>query len=182
MNLNQVPLGDRAPDLVNAIVEIPRGSNMKYEYDESVGLIRLGRVLYSPSFYPVDYGFIPQTIAPNGDHLDVLIVVNEAAVPGSIQYVRPLGVLHMCDEGGPDDKILAVTAVDPRFDEVTDLETLSPHVRSEISHFFEVYKALEAKEVEVQGWSGRETAHATIRAAHAAWLAAQPPGATSAGG
>ena len=96
--------------------------------------------------------------------------------------MRPLGVLHMCDEGGPDDKILAVTAVDPRFDEVTDLETLSPHVRSEISHFFEVYKALEAKEVEVQGWSGRETAHATIRAAHAAWLAAQPPGATSAGG
>src|SRR4051794_37754073 len=131
MGLADVPLGKNAPLTANAIIEIPRGSFMKYEYDEKLGMIRLGRVLHSPSFYPVGYGLLPQTINSTGDHLDVLIVVNGPSFPGCVMEVRPLGVLRMVDENGTDDKIIAVTVADPYFGDVMTLNMLSNHRRRE---------------------------------------------------
>ncbi len=147
---------------VVALVEVPKGSRNKYEYDESWGRLRLDRVLYSPLHYPADYGFIPGTLAEDGDHLDVLIVTHEPTYPGCLVPVRPVGVLDMRDEKGRDQKILAVPAVDPRFAEVVDLPHLPPHFLAEIEHFFQVYKALEAKDTEIYGWSGAEEARRIV--------------------
>jgi inorganic pyrophosphatase len=153
--------------IVEALVEIPRGSRNKYEFDEGTGRLRLDRVLYSPLHYPTDYGFIPRTLAEDGDHLDVLIVTYDATFPGCIVPVRPIGILDMRDEKGRDQKILAVPAGDPRFREVADLAHLAPHTLAEIRHFFEVYKTLEEKATEIIGWSGAHDAEQTIRAAQA---------------
>ncbi|HXF83377.1 MAG TPA: inorganic diphosphatase [bacterium] len=153
--------------IVEALVEIPKGSRNKYEFDEGTGRLRLDRVLYSPLHYPTDYGFIPRTLAEDGDHLDVLIVTYDATFPGCIVPVRPVGVLDMRDEKGRDQKILAVPIGDPRFREVVDLEHLAPHALAEIRHFFEVYKTLEEKATEIIGWSGARDAEQTIRAAQA---------------
>ncbi len=141
-----------------ALVEVPKGSRNKYEYDETSGQLRLDRVLYSPLHYPADYGFIVGTLAEDGDHLDALIVTYEPTFPGCLVPVRPVGVLDMRDEKGRDQKILAVPTVDPRFDEVADLPHLPPHFLAEIEHFFQVYKALEAKDTEIYGWAGAEEA------------------------
>jgi len=143
---------------VIALVEVPKGSRNKYEYDETSGQLRLDRVLYSPLHYPADYGFIVGTLAEDGDHLDALIVTYEPTFPGCLVPVRPVGVLDMRDEKGRDQKILAVPTVDPRFDEVADLPHLPPHFLAEIEHFFQVYKALEAKDTEIYGWAGAEEA------------------------
>ncbi len=137
-----------------ALVEVPKGSRNKYEYDERTGQIRLDRVLYSPLHYPADYGFILGTLAEDGDHLDVLIATYEPTFPGCLVPVRPVGVLDMRDEKGRDQKILAVPAVDPRFAEVADLPHLPRHLLAEIEHFFQVYKTLEAKDTEIHGWAG----------------------------
>jgi len=153
--------------IVDALVEVPKGSRNKFEYDDGSGRMRLNRVLYSPLHYPADYGFIPGTLAEDGDHLDVLILTYEATFPGCLVPVRPVGVLDMRDEKGRDQKILAVPDGDPRFKEVTDLPDLPPHFLAEIRHFFEVYKTLEHKETEVFGWSGAEAAEQTVREAQA---------------
>ena len=149
--------------IIDALVEIPKGSRNKYEYDEEGERIRLDRVLYSPLHYPADYGFIPRTLAEDGDHLDVLIVTYEPTFPGCLVAVRPVGVLDMTDEKGRDQKILAVPDGDPRFREVSDLSDLAMHFLAEIRHFFEVYKTLEEKETEIIGWQGADTAGETIR-------------------
>jgi inorganic pyrophosphatase len=151
--------------IIDALVEIPKGSRNKYEYDEERERIRLDRVLYSPLHYPADYGFIPRTLAEDGDHLDVLIVTYEPTFPGCLVPVRPVGVLDMNDEKGRDQKILAVPDGDPRFREVSDLSDLAMHFLAEIRHFFEVYKTLEQKETEIIGWQGAASAEETIRAA-----------------
>lgn len=164
-----MPIGKKAPEVVNAFIEIPCGNHNKYEYDEELGAMKLDRVLFSPFFYPVDYGFLPQTLADDGDPLDVLVITSSPVFPGCVEEVRPVGILKMADEKGNDDKILAVPDKDPRYDHITDLERVSPHVMKEISHFFETYKELEKKEVRVTGWSGREEALAVIREAQAAY-------------
>jgi inorganic pyrophosphatase len=145
-------------DSLEVVVEIPRGSRNKYELDETTGAIRLDRVLFSSVHYPTDYGYIPSTLAEDGDHLDVLVVVEEPTFPGCRVEVRPLGVLVMRDEQGTDEKIVAVPVADPRFEGIRDLSHLAPHWLREIENFFDTYKALEDKETEVTGWDGREAA------------------------
>ncbi len=149
--------------IVEALVEIPKGSRNKYEYDDARDRIRLDRVLYSPLHYPADYGFIPDTLAEDGDHLDVLIITYEPTFPGCLVPVRPVGMLDMTDENGRDQKILAVPDGDPRFHEVSDLPDLAMHFLAEIRHFFEVYKTLEQKPTEIVGWRGAAEAEETIR-------------------
>lgn len=137
---------------VEALIEIPMGSRNKYEYDESQGRFRLDRVLYSSVHYPADYGFIPDTRSPDGDHLDVLILTYEPTFPGCLVEARPIGGLEMSDEAGSDFKVLAVPVGDPRWEGVHDLEDLASHWLREIEAFFTTYKMLEPKQTQVLGW------------------------------
>ncbi len=158
MNLTEVPLGPDAPTRVNTIIEIPKGSTNKYEIDPKTGIIRLDRVLFSPLFYPCDYGYIPQTLYSDGDAIDTLVLMTHPTFPGCVVEGRPIGLLKMSDDKGQDDKVICVATKDPRFEEVETLEDMSEHMRREIVHFFEVYKALEEKSVEVLGWASRDEA------------------------
>ena len=137
---------------VVAFIEIPRGSRNKYEYDEATGRFHLDRVLYSSVHYPTDYGFIPDTLAEDGDHLDILVLMQEPSFPGCIIEARPIGGLDMSDEKGSDFKVLAVPVGDPRYQHVTDLSHLGDHWLREIETFFATYKLLEPKQTEVLGW------------------------------
>lgn len=157
-SISQAKIGPNAPHECNAIIEIPRGSTNKYEYDFENGVFRLDRVLFSPLFYPFDYGFIPQTKYLDGDPVDVLVMVWHPTFPGCMVEVRPIGVLEMRDEKGPDEKLLCVATKDPRFGYRGHLEEISPHTLKEVMHFFQVYKDLEDKEVDVVGWHGPELA------------------------
>jgi inorganic pyrophosphatase len=144
---------------LEVVVEIPRGSRNKYEMDHATHRIRLDRVLHSSVHYPTDYGYIPDTLAEDGDPLDALVVVEDGTFPGCSVPARPIGLLHMADENGKDVKVLCVAASDPRFDEIRELGDLAPHWLREIEIFFETYKRLEdSKEVSVGGWEGREAA------------------------
>jgi inorganic pyrophosphatase len=149
---------------IEIMVEIPRGGRNKYEYDEQRNIMRLDRVLYSSVHYPVDYGFIPGTRAPDGDRLDVLVVVEEPTFPGCWMNVRPIGMLRMRDEKGEDYKILAVPTRDPRFEDVRELADLPSHWLREIENFFQTYKYLEGVPTEVLGWAGADQARQTIKA------------------
>lgn len=149
--------------MIDAIVEIPRGSRNKYEVDQKTGAIRLDRVLFSSVHYPTDYGFIPGTTSADGDPLDVLIIIEEPTFPGCHIEVRPIGVLRMRDEKGIDEKILAVPVSDPKFDEIQDISDLSKQWPAEIENFFNTYKMLERKESSVEGWGGSEEARAIIK-------------------
>ncbi|HVD04002.1 MAG TPA: inorganic diphosphatase [Candidatus Dormibacteraeota bacterium] len=146
-------------DTIEVVVEIPKGSRNKYEMDHETHRIRLDRVLHSSVHYPTDYGFIPNTLAEDGDPLDALVVVEEGTFPGCTVPARPIGLLHMADEHGTDIKVLCVAATDPRFDPIRDLGDLAPHWLREIEVFFETYKQLEdLKEVSVGGWQGATAA------------------------
>jgi inorganic pyrophosphatase len=162
MVLSSLPIGPHAPEVVHAIIEIPKGSSNKYEFDESLGAFRLDRVLFSPLFYPCDYGLIPQTRYLDGDPIDILVITSHPTFCGCVVEARPIGVLEMADEKGRDEKILAVAARDPRYAEWRSLSDLQPHTKKEIVHFFEVYKALEEKSVEVRGWQDAEEARRLI--------------------
>ena len=162
-------------DFVEALIEIPRGSRNKYEYDERRGVLRLDRTLHSSMHYPTDYGYIPGTHADDGDHLDVLVIVEEPTLPGCHLDVRPIGVLQMRDDKGMDDKIIAVPLADPRFREVDEFADIAAHWQVEIEHFFLRYKELEALAVELYGWGDRAKAWEIIAAARAAY-AAMPDG------
>ena len=156
--------------VVDFFVEIPRGSRSKYELDETAGRLRLDRVLHSSVHYPADYGFIPDTLAPDGDHLDAIVIVEEPGLPGSLQSVRPIGLLDMVDEKGEDQKVLAVPVGDPRFDDVKALDDLPRHWRLEIETFFQTYKALEGgKGATVKGWHGAAEAWRAIEKARGAY-------------
>lgn len=137
---------------VVAFIEIPRGSRNKYEYDDANGRFQLDRVLYSSVHYPTDYGFIPETLAEDGDHLDILVLMQEPTFPGCHIEARPIGGLDMADEKGPDFKVLAVPVGDPRYQQVTDLNHLGNHWLKEIETFFATYKLLEPKQTDVLGW------------------------------
>lgn len=163
MSLGNIPIGENAPEIINAIIEIPARSSMKYEYDEALDIIKLDRVLHSPMFYPADYGFVPYTRADDGDHLDVLVLISQPTFPGCVLEVRPVGVLDMEDEEGRDWKILAVSTKDPRFKDVANLGDVDDHLKEEIQHFFEQYKHLENKWATVKGWLDIDEAHKRIR-------------------
>ena len=157
-----MPAGPNPPDIVNCVVEVPKGGSLKFEYNEQYETFILDRVLHSPLFYPCDYGFIPQTRSDDGDHLDVLIVVTLPSFPGAVIPARPVAMLKMEDDKGQDFKILAVPVGDPRFKEVQKLADLGEHIPLEIKHFFEIYKTLEKKMVNVMGWSDMEEAKAEV--------------------
>jgi inorganic pyrophosphatase len=152
VSLLDVPIGPKAPEVFNTVIEIPKGSTNKYELDVETGVIKLDRVLHSPMFYPFDYGYIPQTKYLDGDPLDVLVMLMHPTFPGCVVEAKAIGVLEMRDEKGPDEKILCVATKDPRFSNRKSLNDLTEHTQKEIVHFFEVYKTLEQKEVEVVGW------------------------------
>jgi len=164
-NLFHLSPGRRAPDVVNAVIEVPFGSSNKYEYDPELGIFRLDRVLYSPLHYPGDYGFIPGTLAEDGDPVDILVLMTRSTYPGIVLNARPLGFLEMSDEKGRDQKILAVPVDDPRYDGNRHLDSISRHRLREIEHFFTIYKELEGKETRVDTWHGMEETHALVRSA-----------------
>jgi inorganic pyrophosphatase len=150
--------GKCPPEQVTAVIEIPRGSRNKYELDKDSGMLRLDRVLYSAVHYPGDYGFIPRTLAEDGDPCDILVRINEPTFPGCQIDARPIGVLRMLDRGEPDDKILAVPASDPFHQEYFDIADLPQHYLKEVEHFFHIYKDLEGRRVEVLGWEQSQSA------------------------
>jgi len=168
------PLAGRHPDeqetSVWIYVETPQGSRNKYEYDSGLGRLKLDRTLHSAVHYPADYGFIPETHAPDGDHLDALVIVQQATFPGCYVRGRVIGFLEMSDEKGEDQKVLAVAAEDPRFDGIRNLGDLAQHWLKEIEVFFSTYKMLEDKSVEVGQWQGRQEALALINKCRLAYI------------
>jgi len=165
-----LPIGERVPEAVNAIVEIPLGEVNKYEYDKKLLVFRLDRSLFSPVHYPGDYGFIPSTKADDGDPLDILILVDTPSFPGCLMEARPVGVLDMTDQGVADQKILAVPVHNPRYNEVHDYSGVYTHVLREIEHFFSIYKDLEGKRTRISGWQDAEHARRLIRESHERFL------------
>lgn len=137
---------------VDALIEIPKGSRNKYEYDFKLKKIRFDRMLFSSMMYPGDYGFIPETLALDGDPLDVLVLGAQPTFPMCVMEVKPIGVFHMTDEKGPDEKIICVPISDPIWSGLNDLSDVNSHLIKEIEHFFRVYKDLEEKKVDVGGW------------------------------
>ena len=148
---------------VTVMIEIPKGSRNKYEYDHERNAIKFDRMLFSAMHYPSDYGFITDTLAEDGDPLDALVLVWEPTFPGCIMDVRPVGLFKMRDEKGPDAKILCIPLGDPLWNHIRTLEDAPPHLLKEIEHFFKVYKELEQKKTGVEGWEGLEAALATIK-------------------
>jgi inorganic pyrophosphatase len=144
------------------VVEIPKGSRNKYEYDEHLGVFKLDRVLYSALHYPGDYGFVPRTLYEDGDPLDALVMVTEPGFPGCVIVARPIGLFRLLDRGEADDKVLAVPATDPLFAGYADLEDVPPHFLVEVAHFFQVYKNLEGIGVEALGWEPAEAARREV--------------------
>lgn len=149
--------------MVRVIVEIPKGSRNKYEYDGKLGVFRLDRPLYSPMHYPGDYGFIPGTLAEDHDPLDVLVLVEEPSFTGCMIEVRPIGMLDMVDQDLPDQKILAVPAASPLYHDIARVDQVAPHVRREIEHFFTIYKELEGKRTQMRGWEDADEAREAVR-------------------
>ena len=147
----------------DVLIEIPKGSRNKYEYDFELKKVRYDRMIFSSMMYPADYGFIPETLALDGDPLDVLVLVTEPTFPGCVMEVKPIGVFHMADEKGPDEKIICVPVSDPIANTVNDLDELNQHLIKEIEHFFKVYKDLEKKKVDVGGWGDVVEAKDIIR-------------------
>lgn len=164
LDLESVPVGEGAPGLVNAVVEVPVGSRNKYEYEPELGLIMRDRVLPGNVRYPADYGFIPSTEAEDGEPLDVLVAAHDPVVPGCVLRVRPVGALDAADQGGKDTTILAVPDDDPRFSDIEELEDLPGQSLREIEQFYVAYKRLEGDEsVEIKGWLSREEAQEIVR-------------------
>lgn len=153
---------------IDIVIEIPKGSRNKYEYDHERGVMRLDRRLFSATVYPADYGFLPDTLAEDGDPLDAIVLLEDATFPGCWVAARPVGVLWMQDEKGPDAKVICVPDGDPRWAGVSDLADLPAELLQEISHFFDVYKMLEPnKSAATSGYEGRDAAWREIRAARA---------------
>lgn len=150
----------------DAIIEIPRGSRNKYEMDHETGLIRFDRVLFSPMFYPADYGFVPNTLGLDGDPLDVLVFLTEPTVPGCVIEVKPIGVLNMSDDKGQDEKILCVPVADPTWNQLEDINDMNPHTLKAVEHFFKTYKDLENKTCIVEGYGDKAQALEIIQAAY----------------
>ena len=163
-DLEQLPLGDDAPHVVNVVVEVPVGSRNKYEWDPDLQAMVRDRVLPGAVRYPMDYGFVPSTESDDGDPLDVILAAYDPAFPGCVLQARPIGVLDMSDVSGDDRAVLAVPDDDPRFDDIEDVSDLPRQNLQEMEDFFRTYKGLEGDdEVEIRGWLDAEAAFDLIR-------------------
>ena len=159
---HDISSGTKAPHELNAIIEIPKGSQNKYEIDKDTGILKMDRVLFSPMIYPGDYGFVPQTLAEDNDPLDTLVMITNPTFPGTLIEVRPIGVMHMEDNGERDDKIMCVPVHDVRMETLNNIDDIKDAFRQEIAHFFQVYKELEGKKVVIAGWDDAEEAKRII--------------------
>ena len=151
MDLSLIPAQPK-PGIVNVLIEIPAGSKNKYEFDKDLNAFALDRVLYASVQYPYDYGFIPNTLADDGDPLDGMVIMDQPTFPGCVIAARPIGMLGMIDGGDKDEKLLCVPIKDPRYAQVTSLKDIAPHRLEEIAEFFRTYKNLEKKETQITGW------------------------------
>jgi inorganic pyrophosphatase len=165
-----LPIGKNVPEIVAVIVEIPLDGTNKYEYDKKLHVFRLDRTLHSPVHYPGDYGFIPQTLAEDGDPLDILILGDSPSFPGCMFTARPIGLFEMLDQGVPDEKVVAYATGNPRFQGIDSYTQVQPHILREIEHFFSVYKDLEGKRTKALGWKDRDTAQDAIRSSHKRYM------------
>jgi inorganic pyrophosphatase len=170
-----LPPGPHVPETVYCVVEIPKGSRNKYEYSKKAGVIKLDRVLYSSMHYPSDYGLIPQTHAEDGDPLDILVMVSEPTFAGCVIEARPVAIFHMLDRGDPDEKVLAVPATDPLFNDYHDIGDVPKHFLSEVAHFFQTYKQLQGIDVTPKGWEGALAARQSILQAIQLYKETFPP-------
>jgi inorganic pyrophosphatase len=161
---HEVSVGAHPPDQVNAIIEIPKGSRAKYEIDKESGLIKLDRVIYASMYYPLNYGFIPQTLGEDHDPLDIVVLTQVTVVPGCLIPCKIIGVMQMIDQGEADDKIIAVAEQDPSVSHIQDVKDLPQHLRAELKHFFESYKQLENKKVIVDEFLSKEKAEGILQA------------------
>lgn len=151
-------------ETLNIMVEVPKGSRNKYEWDDGIGAIKFDRFLFSSMVYPVDYGFVPHTLGEDDDPLDAMVCVSEPTFPGCVIPAIPIGLFRMTDEGAVDDKVLCVPAEDPNWNTISSMDGLPEQLREEIAHFFSVYKQPEGKHVEVEGWYPLEAALEVIEA------------------
>ena len=152
------------------MIEIPKGSRNKYEYDSKRKVVKFDRMLFSAVHYPSDYGFIPDTLANDGDPLDALVLVWEPTFPGCLIDAKPIGLFKMWDEKGPDEKILCVPIEDPLWNHISTLHDVNPHLLREIEHFFKIYKDLEKKKTGVEGWRGLDAALRIIKESRQRYL------------
>ncbi len=150
--------GSKAPEIVNAVIEIPQGSRAKYEVDKETGLLKLDRVIYSSFHYPVNYGFIPQTLGQDNDPLDILVICSQSIQSLCLVEASVIGNMQMIDQGQMDDKIIAVAAKDPSVNHIKSVDELPPHFTAELKNYFEQYKVLENKKVEIDNFQDKLTA------------------------
>ncbi len=155
---HDVEIGEKAPEVINAIVEIPKDSKIKYELDKTTGLLKVDRFLYSAVHYPGDYGFVPRTLWDDNDPLDIIILTGRPLYPMTLAKVRVIGVLRMIDSDEKDDKIVAVYDEDPRYKEYQDIKDVPEHIIEELKHFFETYKHLQGKQCKILEVLGKEDA------------------------
>jgi inorganic pyrophosphatase len=174
---HDIPTGPQPPDVLTAVIEIPKDSRNKYELDKALGLYRLDRVLHSAMHFPGDYGLIPRTLADDDDPLDILVVMAVPVFPGCLIEVRPVGVFYLVDKGEADEKILAVPVADPFTRKIADLDGLPEHTLREVEHFFMVYKDLEgatARRQESRGFGNAAAARTVVTRCMARYRAAYP--------
>lgn len=160
---HEVSPGRKPPQYVNALIEIPRGSRAKYEIDKASGLIKLDRVIYASMYYPLNYGFIPQTMGEDQDPLDIVVLTQVAVVPLCLIPAKVIGIMQMVDRGEADDKIIAVAEEDPSVSDFSDIGDLPEYLRAELTHFFENYKTLENKKVVIDQFLGRDKACSIVQ-------------------
>jgi inorganic pyrophosphatase len=151
VDLSRIPAQPKA-GLINVLIEIPAGSKNKYEFDKDMNAFALDRVLFASVMYPFDYGFVPNTLADDGDPLDGMVIMDQPTFPGCVIAARPIGMLEMVDGGDRDEKILCVPDKDPRYASVKSLQDVAQHRLDEVAEFFQTYKNLEKKAVEILGW------------------------------
>ncbi|MGZ5286425.1 MAG: inorganic diphosphatase [Flavisolibacter sp.] len=157
--------GENAPEHVNALIEISQGSRTKYEIDKETGLLKLDRVIYSSFHYPVNYGFIPQTLGHDNDPLDILVLCSQSIQPLCLVHATVIGNMQMIDSGEKDDKIIAVATKDPSVNHISSIEEMPPHFINELRNYFEQYKVLENKQVQIEEFQSREIAFSIINEA-----------------